>query len=184
MSPELGRPRARVEIFEHFQREVSEEWLQGIAEQALAASLGPPAGPTKSTDDAAPVLGVVVADDNTLRDLNNRHRGLDETTDVLAFSFAHRGEYYGDGPPPSGPTEGFDFVTPPGEQAGLGEVIISYPQAVQQARRAGHRVDRELVVLLVHGVLHLLGYDHMEPDEEASMKGMESAILSKVLSDE
>ena len=62
-------------------------------------------------------------------------------------------------------------MLPPTENddASLGEIIISYPQTCRQAEQAGHPVGQELTVLLVHGVLHLLGYDHEEPDDEAVM---------------
>ncbi|MCH8205388.1 MAG: rRNA maturation RNase YbeY [Chloroflexi bacterium] len=174
-------PRTRVQVFQEFEGCASRQWLESIAKQALAAAYIRQEKPADATSRAGPLLDIVLADDDTMKRLNQEHRGLDETTDVLAFSFAHGGEYYGDDRRPPAP-DGFDFVTPPGEEAGLGEVIISYPQAVRQARQSGHGVHRELVILLVHGVLHLLGYDHMEPDEEAAMKEMETAVLAQVLS--
>jgi probable rRNA maturation factor len=125
-------------------------------------------------------VSVVIADDDTLRGLNEHHRGLDEDTDVLSFSFSHHGKYYGDDGPPSWRSEAVGFVTPPGEQASLGEVIISYPQAVRQAAELGRSTEQELASLLVHGILHLSGYDHMESDEEAEMKGREAEILARV----
>ena len=57
------------------------------------------------------------------------------------------------------------FVLPPNEHAGLGEVVISYPRAIIQAKHAGHSTKWELSFLLTHGILHLLGYDHFYPEQ-------------------
>lgn len=88
----------------------------------------------------AGVLGVCLVGDRAMRALNRRHREKDATTDVLSF------------PPGRAPDpEGLGH---------LGDILISVPQAARQARAAGHPLDRELRVLLLHGYLHLLGYDH------------------------
>ncbi len=163
-----------VQIFEEFDGLVSGEWLQRVAEFALASQ----------HEGAHGKVSIVIADDGTVRDLNREHRGLDESTDVLSFAFTNQGEYYGEGERPSEWSEDIGFVMPPGEIAGLGEVIISYPQAARQAGEAGHSVRQELAHLLAHGILHLLGYDHMEPDEETVMKAGEATVLSRVLEDE
>ena len=147
-----------------------EEWTEAVVVRALNAAEAP----------AGSRVSVVFAGDDVVRELNREHRGLDETTDVLAFSFAHEGEYYGE---PDGrvPVEDMPgFALPPGEPEPLGEVIVSYPQAARQAAEAGRTVRGELALLLAHGVLHLLGYDHMEPADEAAMKALESRALSGV----
>ena len=125
-------------------------------------------------------VSVVIADDDVVRELNLQHRGLDENTDVLSFSFTHEGEYYGEEDRSARETD-IDFVLPPTESndASLGEIIISYPQTRRQAERDGHPVDRELTVLLVHGVLHLLRYDHEEPDDEAVMKAATARAMQQ-----
>lgn len=61
----------------------------------------------------------------------------------------------------------------------LGEVIISYPTAERQARERGHPVQREVAHLLIHGVLHLLGYDHALPEEERLMQARENLYLGR-----
>ena len=155
-----------ISVLEEFEGDVSEQWLRRVVEEALAAGSAAP-------ESQASVL---IADDGLVRDLNARHRGLDENTDVLSFSFAHPGEYYGDGGAGFEPPQ--DFVLPPGQDHSLGDVIISYPQARRQAAQSGHTVDEELAVLLVHGILHLLGHDHGEPEEEAAMKRIESQVLA------
>ena len=147
-----------------------EVWVEGVVSLALKVAEAP----------VGSGASVVFAGDDVVRELNREHRGLDETTDVLAFSFAHEGEYYGE-PGVRTPVEELPrFALPPGQPEPLGAVIVSYPQAVRQADAAGGAVREELAALLVHGVLHLLGYDHMEPDDEAVMKGLECRILAGV----
>jgi probable rRNA maturation factor len=108
-------------------------------------------------------LGVLVTDDDAIRDLNREYAGDDEATDVLAFSLR----------------EGEEFVSPDGVQR-LGEVVISFPTARRQAEEAGRAVEEEVAHLLVHGILHLLGYDHAEEDEERVMRAREEALLASV----
>ena len=59
----------------------------------------------------------------------------------------------------------------------LGDIVISYPQAVEQALEAGHSVKRELTLLVIHGLLHLLEYDHEEPGDAVRMRGREASLL-------
>lgn len=105
-------------------------------------------------------LDIVVTDDGRVRELNRAYAGEDKATDVLSFSLR----------------EGEEFVSPDGVDR-LGEVIISYPTAERQAEEAGHPVEDEVAHLLVHGILHLLGYDHVEPDDEREMRAREEALL-------
>ena len=162
-----------VQVQDDFQGHVSSEWLVRIASHALEqAPLGPGAA-----------VSVVIADDRVVAELNRLHRGIDETTDVLAYSFSHEGEYYGRRDPTPEPLDHADFVLPPGEQTMLGEVIISYPQARRQADQSRVAVDKELAHLLTHGILHLLGHDHAEPEEEAEMRREEDRILTMVAGD-
>ena len=72
-----------------------------------------------------------------------------------------------------------DFPTLDGQPEELGEVVISYPQALRQARQARRPVAVEVETLVVHGVLHLLGYDHAEPDEEREMFALQEAALQR-----
>ena len=80
--------------------------------------------------------------------------------------------------PASAPDDWPDFVLPPDELPTLGEVIISYPQTRRQALALDRPVDQELALLIVHGVLHLVGHDHLEPEETARMQAREQAALS------
>ena len=189
----LGDSQGRISIhvFEEYEGLLSEEWLRHVAGCTLALATGSPATRllgTPAPDSEGPRVDsgveVVVADDATVRDLNRRHRGLDENTDVLSFSFDRHGQYYGEERPPQERHDGTDFVLPPGNLPGLGEVIISYPQAVRQAKKSGHSANRELALLLAHGILHLLGYDHESPEEEAAMKAQEASVFAQVLINE
>ena len=162
-----------VQIFEQFEDMVSSEQIQNVAEFVLSRE--------EANEDQS--LSVVVADDDTVRDLNRQHRGVDETTDVLSFAFDNDGVYYGEDDVFKLDASS-DFVLPPGETAGLGELIISYPQVARQADEAGRSANDELVHMLTHGILHLLGYDHMDDNDEAVMKSKESAVLERVSSHE
>jgi probable rRNA maturation factor len=158
------------------QGELSEPWLVGVMAEALRVAF-PHNTPCQ--------VSLVVADDETLQRLNREFRGLNEVTDVLSFSGSVPGHWEGDGEAPGDlylkPGEaGLLFVTPPGEAPPLGEVIISYPQARRQALERGEPVDRELALLIVHGVLHLVGHDHLEPEETARMKAKEAAALQAI----
>ena len=156
-----------VRIFPAFRGKASGPRLRLVAQQALLAGHGP----TNAS------LSLALADDETVRRLNRDYRGLDETTDVLAFAFHHPGHYEGEGDPPTIP-ENDPFVTAPQGEDLLGEVIISYPQCARQAQSEGRSVDEELALLVTHGVLHILGYDHLTPDEESVMRERETAALA------
>jgi probable rRNA maturation factor len=109
-------------------------------------------------------VGVVIADDATVQELNRRFLGMDEPTDVLSFGLGGQGAK--------------DFALPSGEATSLGEVIISYPTAVSQAEEQGQSVQAEVAHLLVHGILHLLGYDHQGAEDERLMRQRGEEILA------
>lgn len=115
-------------------------------------------------------VGLVVSDDETVRDLNRRYLGLDEPTDVLSFGHEVADE-------PFGRLRTEPFVTPPDGVRHLGEVILSYPTAERQAREAGRSVQEEAAHLVVHGLLHLLGYDHEDPKDKRRMRAREESLL-------
>ncbi len=106
-------------------------------------------------------LAVLVTDDEELRAMNRQFLGIDEATDVLSF-----------------PDEAGDFVQGMADQDLLGDIAIALPLATRQADAIGHSVDAEVAHLLVHGILHLCGYDHVaSSDEEALMRGREEHYL-------
>lgn len=125
----------------------------GKLEQAALATLQQQ-GETEEMD-----LSLVLEDDAQLHQLNKEFLGIDAPTDVLSF--------------PSGEEE----VDPETGRFYLGDVVISYPRALEQSAAAGHAVMDELRLLVVHGVLHLLGHDHAEPEEKARMWSAQNEIL-------
>ncbi len=137
-------------------------WLQSVAEQVLVAQ-----------DAGSRVeLGLVITNQERVQQLNRSYLGRDEPTDVLAFPMLPE-------PLATGESEVFSpFVQPPDGVLHLGEVIISYPQAVIQAEEHRHSVKREIAILIIHGVLHLLGYEHDKPELERHMKTSEKEIMS------
>ena len=145
-----------------------ESWLTDIAKAALEVALD-------GTDAAQ--MSLLITDDDTIRGLNARFRGLDEVTDVLSFSADYSGRWEGEAEPPAA-TAGLDFVLPPRELSPLGEVIVSYPQAQRQAEQRRAPLEHELALLVVHGVLHLTGHDHLEPEESALMQSKERTALA------
>lgn len=103
-------------------------------------------------------VSVVFVDDGEMRNLNRNYRGLYKSTDVLAFPM----------------NEGrFAAINP----ELLGDIVISVPQARRQAETHDHSIERELSILLIHGLLHLLGYDHQTDEEESAMKELEIEYL-------
>jgi probable rRNA maturation factor len=115
-------------------------------------------------------VSLAITDDETVRDLNRRYLGIDEPTDVLSFGHEATGE-------PFDRLRTEPFVTPPDGVRRLGEVILSYPTAERQAEEAGRTVQEEAAHLVVHGLLHLLGYDHEDPGDERRMRAKEESLL-------
>jgi probable rRNA maturation factor len=144
-----------VQTAPRFAEEVDEELLRRVTAEALR----------HEGIEGEIALSVVITDDGAVRELNREFRDVDAPTDVLAF----------------GTGEESDFVTAPGEPAYLGDVIISYPRAVIQAEEYGHSINRELALLTVHGVLHLLGYDHVDEVERTEMWARQNEILESLV---
>lgn len=140
-----------VSIDPAFGRQVAADWLVGVAKIALEM---------QNVGDAE--LSIVVTDDVQIRDLNREYAGEDHATDVLSFSLE----------------EGEPFSPPPGATRRLGEIVISYDTAERQAGEQSHNPEDELAHLLVHGVLHLLGHDHAEPEQEREMRIHERRVLT------
>ena len=105
-------------------------------------------------------LTILVDDDQRIQKLNYKYLSIDAPTDVLAF--------------PAG------FIDPDTGHTYLGDVIISFPQAKSQANKQRHPVEAEIQLLIVHGVLHLLGYDHFESEDKEIMWSAQSQILSQL----
>lgn len=119
---------------------------------------------------------IALTDDDTVQRLNRDYRGLDEPTDVLSFPFtdeAAPAPHYGEKPPEI--TAGFSV---PPDQDLLGEIIISFPYAQREAAGHGHSPRKEIALLLIHGILHLLGHDHQDRVQERAMTSKTEDLLA------
>ena len=159
-----------VSIDDPFEGEVGPAWLEAVAQAGLLA-----ADVTSNSE-----VSLLITDDETVRALNAEYRGLDETTDVLSFSAEHPGHWEGEDEGPASQSESNEFVLPPGIPRPLGEIIVSWPQAQRQAVEHGVSPRQELAHLVVHGALHLIGYDHLEPEDTFQMQALECKALESL----
>jgi probable rRNA maturation factor len=136
---------------------VEPSWLENVAQRVLKAEKA----------GAKAEVGIVVTGQEMVQQLNRSYRGQDEPTDVLAFSTRDEA---------NGPR----FILAPDGLSHLGEVIISYPQALIQAGEHDHSLEKELSILLIHGLLHLLGYDHEKSDARRRMQSREKELLELI----
>ena len=126
--------------------------LELIAEQAVAAAL--PKG------EQSKIITLLFSDDETMQELNKDWRGKDAPTNVLSF------------PAPK------DQPVPPGELPLLGDIVLGFGTCAREADEAGKSLTNHTCHLIVHGVLHLLGYDHVDDQEAEKMEAAEIKILS------
>ena len=105
-------------------------------------------------------MTIVLTDDAQLHELNREYLGIDAPTDVLSFPASE-----------TDPETGTPY---------LGDILISIPRAMQQAQAAGHPVEAEVQLLVVHGTLHLLGYDHAKAQEKARMWKAQAEVMSRL----
>ncbi len=136
-------------------------WLQSVIEKTLTGEGLPP----------NVEISLLITGQERIQALNREYRGLDRPTDVLSFSFAEQ--------KPESEEEA--FIGPPDGLVHLGEIVISLPQAEEQAREAGHSVSREMALLTIHGILHILGHDHERSSQEAAeMQARQDRILAEL----
>lgn len=110
-------------------------------------------------------LSIVLTDDARLKQLNRDYLGIDAPTDVLSF--------------PASESDGSETDPETGSPY-LGDILISIPRAKAQAKAAGHALESEVQLLVVHGVLHLLGHDHAKPKEKKKMWQAQGEILKSL----
>jgi probable rRNA maturation factor len=139
------------------------------------------------------MLTLLITDDSGIQEMNQQYRQQNKPTDVLSFPLLdapivqapaeqlwapQEGEEDESAAPASGqlPT----FVTPPGMVTNLGDIMMSWPTIERQAHEAGHTTLRELLYLLSHGVLHLVGYDDQTEAGYQAMIGLQEAVLKAV----
>ena len=105
-------------------------------------------------------LSCILVDDVKIHQVNKDYRNIDCATDVISFALEDNEQYYVSGMPRS-----------------IGDIFISIDHAKEQAIEYGHSLKREMCFLFTHGLLHLLGFDHMEEVDEAKMVAMQKSIL-------
>jgi probable rRNA maturation factor len=135
-------------------------------------------------------IGLILADDEELARLNAKHMGVNGPTDVLSFPLVPREVFPSRPGRTTTPSAGGPFFAlPPGRRLHLGDIVVSVERAIEQAEsgRGGHTGDLrwsaadELRLLVTHGVLHVCGWDHADPDEEAAMRALERRLLGPML---
>lgn len=112
-------------------------------------------------------VNVVVVDSRYIQELNYLYRGVDQPTDVLSFSMSETREEE-------------PYYDPPETENVLGDIVICIDKVLSQAQEYGHSVEREWAYLTVHGMLHLLGYDHEEEGERTLMRSLEEKIMDSL----
>ena len=126
-------------------------------------------------------ITVMITGDERIRELNREFKGEDEITDVLSFNVDGEVAQESGETDDSEDEEWPDFAdSDEAEPDRLGDIAISLPQVVRQAAENDKSPDRELAMLTIHGVFHLLGYDHAELDEEKVMFGKTDVVLAKI----
>ena len=111
-------------------------------------------------------MSLLLVGEKRIRSLNKQYRGQDRVTDVLSFGYLESKR---------------KFITPRTSSMILGDVVICYPQAKKQAKQEGHSTLTEIGILFIHGLLHLLGFDHEEGDNQAKkMMRLEKKIIKKL----
>ncbi len=134
---------------ENFENNYEQDFT-AIIEQALK---------TLGIEDDVEVSFVIV-DDERIHEINREYRHIDRSTDVISFAMEDNDQFYVEGMPRT-----------------LGDIFISVDHAKKQAEEYGHSLRREMCFLFTHGILHLLGYDHMTDEQEKEMFGLQDQIL-------
>ena len=134
---------------ENFENNYEQDFT-AIIEQALK---------TLGIEDDVEVSCVLV-DDERIHEINREYRHIDRSTDVISFAMEDNDQFYVEGMPRT-----------------LGDIFISVDHAKKQAEEYGHSLRREMCFLFTHGILHLLGYDHMTDEQEKKMFGLQDKIL-------
>lgn len=142
-----------VEIFNETNEEIKDlEILKPLLEFARKK---------ENLEDTELEFSVIIVDNERIHEINKEYRGIDRPTDVISFALEDNEEIE------------FDHYRV------LGDIYISIDKVKEQAQAYGHSEKRELAFLTIHGFLHLLGYDHMEPEDEKVMFGKQEEILNE-----
>jgi probable rRNA maturation factor len=139
-----------IEIIDRFKAFIEPHIIQIAAQQTLLHQ--------NITDEVD--FSILVEDEDKLKELNHQYLGIDSATDVLSFPA--------------------NEIDPETGRNYLGDIIISFNHAKEQARNASHSTDSEIQLLVVHGILHLLGYDHANSKEKKKMWAIQDDILTSI----
>lgn len=146
-----------ISIDKEFKKYIKSIWLRKIAKIVIEA---------ENIGTIKLEMSLVITGDEQIHELNLKYLAEDRPTDVLSF-----------------PTDEYParlFTPGVDDMIHLGDVIISYPTAARQAVEHNHSVEQEITILLIHGILHLLGYDHDIPKRKRAMKNREALILKTI----
>lgn len=123
-------------------------------------------------------VSLVLVNNDEIREINNDNRNIDKATDVLSFPMLDypKGKVFKD----VYKEKEFDEVYLDGEELVLGDIVLSLEKALEQSKEYNHSYEREVFYLIVHSILHLLGYDHMIEEEKVIMRKREEEILNKL----
>ena len=126
-------------------------------------------------------VNVTIGDDETIRIINRDFRDIDKETDVLSFpavEFGTPGDF--EGMAVEFEENSFMYFNPDTGELMLGDMILSADRVRKQAEEYGHSPEREFAYLTVHGLCHLMGYDHIEPEDKVKMRAKEEEILAAI----
>lgn len=144
---------SRIEIFKQVDEEIDE--LETV-EKVLISAIE-----KENLDDVT--FNLIIVDNEYIHELNKSYRGIDRETDVITFALEDEKS----------------LILPEEVERNLGDIYISIERARSQAKEYGHSLTRELCFLAVHGFYHLLGYDHMKPEEEKIMFAKQEEVLKE-----
>ncbi|MFR8547726.1 MAG: rRNA maturation RNase YbeY [Lachnospiraceae bacterium] len=145
--------------------------LYEIAEEVISCALDYMGCPYEAQ------VGLLITDNEEIHRINKEQRGIDSATDVLSFPMT---QYEVPGDFDFLEDEGIDCFEPDTGELMLGDIVISADKVSEQAEKFGHSVKREYAFLITHSILHLIGYDHMTPEEAAQMEALQEEILEKL----
>jgi probable rRNA maturation factor len=145
--------------------------LYELAEEVIEASLDYMDCPYEAQ------VSLLLTDNEEIHSLNLQHRQIDRPTDVLSFPMV---DYETPGDFGFLEEEGSDCFDPDSGELMLGDIVISMDKVLEQAEEYGHSVKREYAFLITHSMLHLMGFDHMTPEDAAQMEQLQEEILKQL----
>jgi len=122
-------------------------------------------------------VNVIITDNNEIHQINKEHRDVDLPTDVLSFPMV---DYVNPSDFEGVEEKSEDYFNPDTGELMLGDIVISVEKVIEQAKQYGHSTKRELAFLVAHSMMHLFGYDHMNPEEATIMETKQNEVLNKL----